>query len=173
MPTVRAPITCSVTVNRKNIRRFRILEKVGEKRAIAEKSTGAESRDCRKSRFIRYLRDRGCGDRWDRSTSHRKQRKRKPKLRIASHCHTVTPKKHTARSPSLVTFQSRYFRKFENYTSVGTIQAARNVDRTISGRGTFCRRPRSSVALRFLGVFHRPAIRISKGPPRERILGTS
>jgi len=75
---------------------------------------------------------------------------------------TVTPKKHTARGSSLVTFQSRYFREFENYTSVGTIQTARNVDRAISGRGTFCRRPRSSVALRSLGIFHRPVIRISK-----------
>jgi len=100
MPTVRAPITCDVTVNRKNNRRFWMLEKVGGKSTIAEKSTGAENRDCRKSRFIRYLRDRGCGDRWNRSTSHRKQRNRK--LKIASHCHRHTEKTHCSR------FEPRY-----------------------------------------------------------------
>lgn len=40
--------------------------------------------------FLRYLQDRGCGDRWDRSTSHRKQ---KPKQN--QNCLTVTVTRNT------------------------------------------------------------------------------
>lgn len=91
MPTVCAPITCVVTWDKSEKSEhssFSSEKKMG--RTIAGKSTDAdESREA----VLRYLRDRGCGDRWDRSTSHRKQ-KPKTKTEELRLTVTVTPK-HT------------------------------------------------------------------------------
>lgn len=86
--------------------------------------------------YWRYLRDRECGERWDRSTSHKNQKQTKPESSLSHETH--------CRGSSLVIFRW----DSENSATPRAILTQVLVGAMLVG-STSCRRPRSSAALNF------------------------